>query len=106
MRWPTSSIPTLIGPILDLNPLERARALRRRTDGRPIAPVAPAIRILIALPSQLALRRLKGGALVHIASSSWGSLALLRWPLVYVRQAACWLSSPAAKARRPPSRQV
>jgi hypothetical protein len=27
-------------------------ALRRRTNGRPIAPVAPAIRILIALPSQ------------------------------------------------------
>src|SRR5215469_1547806 len=50
-------------------------ALRRRTEGRPIAPVAPAIRILIALPSQLALRRLKGGALVHIASSSWGILS-------------------------------
>jgi hypothetical protein len=32
-------------------------ALRRRTDGRPIAPVAPAIRILIAVLSQLALRR-------------------------------------------------
>jgi hypothetical protein len=40
-------------------------ALRRRTNGRPITPVAPAIRILIALPSQLALRRLEGGALVH-----------------------------------------
>jgi hypothetical protein len=30
-------------------------ALRRRTSGRPIAPVAPAIRILIALSFQLAL---------------------------------------------------
>src|SRR5262245_52182786 len=33
-------------------------ALRRRTSGRPIAPLAPAIRILIALPFQLVLRRL------------------------------------------------
>src|SRR5262249_45504635 len=33
-------------------------ALRRRTRGRPIAPLAPAIRICIALPFQLALRRL------------------------------------------------
>src|SRR5262245_1716749 len=34
-------------------------ALRRRTSGRPIAPLAPAIRILIVLPFQLALRRLE-----------------------------------------------
>src|SRR5262249_28057412 len=33
-------------------------ALRRRTSGRPIAPLAPAIRIRIALPFQLALRRI------------------------------------------------
>src|ERR1044072_6272310 len=33
-------------------------ALRQRTSGRPIAPLAPAIRILIAVPFQLALRRL------------------------------------------------
>src|SRR5262245_44007670 len=33
-------------------------ALRRRTSARPIAPLAPAIRILIALP-QLALRQLE-----------------------------------------------
>src|SRR5262245_3468324 len=33
-------------------------ALRRRTSGRPITPLAPAIRIRIALPFQLALRRI------------------------------------------------
>jgi hypothetical protein len=42
-------------------------ALRRQTSGRPIAPLAPAIRILIALSSQLALRQLKSEAQVMLS---------------------------------------
>jgi hypothetical protein len=53
-------------------------ALRRRTDGRPIAPVTPAIRIFIAVPSQYRLaatRRLSFGP--HSLKQLWDSLALL-----------------------------
>src|SRR5215471_15704079 len=59
-------------------------ALRRRTNGRPIAPVAPAIRILIALPSRLALRRLahlSDGPTAEIQSPSGGRPSISTTPV-------------------------
>src|SRR6516165_11000296 len=45
-------------------------ACKRRIDGRPIAPVAPAIKILIAVYSQHALPRKTAAPLDHLAISS------------------------------------